>query len=335
MDSEKISPIISVIIPVYNVEQFVERSIKSICKQTLQDIEIIIVDDGSTDDSLKKCRKMARKDPRILLIESRHLGVSVAKNLGLDSANGKYVSFIDSDDWIDEDMLQYLYERAESMHAAIATCELVKEYPEGRTVEEGSHREYTADWVQVINEINFGGEFTPYLVNKLFRAELLEGIRFQPGASIGEDYGFLMKVMLKHPITVRGGECKYHYVQRSSSVSYTGYSNTRRVYHNRINYKNTYKMLCEQGKQLADGALVYYILQEMAVVISMVKAGYYDKVMAKSVQKTVRKYLKIYLAIKRVPFYLKCCALLLSIHDYLLTIPYKIIFHKARSVAYK
>lgn len=325
-------PIISVIVPIYNVKKYVEKCVQSICQQTLANIEIILIDDGSTDGSLDECRNIAKKDSRIQLIENNHQGVSIAKNRGLEIAKGKYVSFIDADDWIEKDMLQYLYERAEQYNADIVTCELSKDYPNGNSTREGSHVDKQAEWIEVINEINFNGEFTAYLVNKLFRRSLLQDICFRPGATIGEDYCFLMKVMLKQPTVSRGGACKYHYIQRGDSVSYIGYNDLKTSYRNRSNYKRTFEMLKRADSRLHEGALAYFVLQEMAVVISMVKANRYDRMMIKSVQREIRENVGTYLKINRVPFYLKGCAVLLSIHENLLIIPYKALFHKARSV---
>lgn len=331
-NEKEIRPKISVIVPVYNVMPYLRDSLDSILNQTLSDLEIILIDDGSNDGSTEICSLFAERDRRIKLIKTDHQGVSYAKNTALSVACGDYIAFVDSDDWIELDMFSYLFQLAESVHADIATCVIVKEYPNGKSVIEGNSKCYKADWIKVIDEINYGGEFNAYLVNKLFRKSLLDGITFQNSASIGEDYCFLMKVLLREPAVIRGGECKYHYRQRADSVSYTGFCNVQKSWCNRQNYYNTFQTLERYSCELADGALAYYILQEMAVPISMVKAHHYSKMMNKSVQREIRKYLMRYLSLRRVPFYLKCCAILLCVHEKLLLIPYQIIFSRARSV---
>lgn len=326
-------PIISVIVPVYNVEAYIRKSLKSIMRQSLKNIEIILIDDGSEDGSYQICREEADEDGRICVLQTKHKGVAAARNKGLEAAKGEYISFIDADDWLEEDMLEYLHRHLTAAGADIATCEFAKEYPNGKRTIQESHSSYEIQGNKVIDEINYNGEFSPFLFNKLFRRKLLEGIHFHEGVSLGEDYSFVMEVMLRYPLIVRGGECKYHYLQRPGSVSYQGYCSRRDVYRNRKNYKDTCRMLEEYDDELKNGALAYYILQEMAVIISMVKSGSFNKMLMKSVQKEVRENLQKYVEIKRVPLYLKFCAVLLSINEQLLILPYKALFHKRRSVS--
>ena len=326
----KCRPLVSVIVPVYNVDAYIEKAVDSIIKQTLQGIEIILVDDGSNDESLNICRSFAKKDKRISFIRNLHQGVSVTRNKGLEIASGKYISFIDADDWIDENMLEYLYSLAEKFRAEIAVCSIKKEYPNGKSREEVSPKTFRLDWITAINEVNYNGKMSAYLWNKLFLKELIDGIWFEEGVTIGEDYSFLMKVLQKRPSIICGNASTYHYRQRENSVSYAGFQNRTFVEKNRLNYKMTYEDLAESDAKVKDSALAYYILQEMAVVISMVKSGCYDKMVCISVQKHVKKYLFRYLRIWRVPLYLKGCALLLCIHEKLLLVPYKLFFDPIR-----
>ena len=101
---------ISVIIPVYNTEKYVEECIESVLAQTYTDFELILIDDGSEDNSREICREMGRKDDRIRLIQMEHRGVSAARNAGMDAAVGKYLFFLDSDDMIHPQLLEALYE---------------------------------------------------------------------------------------------------------------------------------------------------------------------------------------------------------------------------------
>ena len=101
--------LISVLIPVFNVERYLSRCIESVIKQTYKNIEIILIDDGSKDKSGKICDKYAKKDDRIRVIHKENEGVSVARNLGMDSANGEYIIFVDSDDWIEQQAVELLF----------------------------------------------------------------------------------------------------------------------------------------------------------------------------------------------------------------------------------
>ena len=114
--------VISVIVPVYKVEKFLDRCINSIIQQTFTNLEIILVDDGSPDRSGEICDEWKMKDKRIRVIHKENGGLSDARNKGLDVATGDYVAFIDSDDWIDPDMFQLLYDATQKYQADIAEC---------------------------------------------------------------------------------------------------------------------------------------------------------------------------------------------------------------------
>ena len=117
---------VSVVIPVYNVEKYLAQGIESVRRQTLEDIEIILVNDGSTDGSLKVCREHAAMDSRITVIDKPNGGVSSARNAGLDAASGEFVGFIDPDDWVEPEMYENLYGRAREIGAEACICNYVR-----------------------------------------------------------------------------------------------------------------------------------------------------------------------------------------------------------------
>lgn len=116
--------LISVIIPVYNVEKYLEQCLDSVINQNLQDIEIICVDDGSTDNSPSILEKFSSKDNRIKIFSKENGGQASARNLGIKKAKGKYIAFVDSDDFIKEDMFVKLYDVAENNNLDIAMCKI-------------------------------------------------------------------------------------------------------------------------------------------------------------------------------------------------------------------
>lgn len=115
-------PLISVIVPVYNVEKYLDKCVDSIVNQTYKNLEIILVDDGSPDNCPKMCDDWARKDKRIRVIHKKNGGVSSARNLGINNANGECIGFVDSDDWIEKKYIQKLYETLIQEGADIALC---------------------------------------------------------------------------------------------------------------------------------------------------------------------------------------------------------------------
>ena len=113
---------ISIIVPVYNAENYIDIALQSICGQTYPHLEIILVDDGSTDNSLAHCEEWAKKDARIIVYHQENAGASAARNKGIELATGKYIMFIDGDDWIEKNMLEVLYTEAEHHQANVACC---------------------------------------------------------------------------------------------------------------------------------------------------------------------------------------------------------------------
>lgn len=115
---------VSVIIPVYNTSLYLEKCLKSLCGQTLEDIEIICVDDGSVDNSVEILEKFAKSDKRIKIIKQKNQGQSAARNTGIKAAKGEYIGFIDSDDWADEKMFEELYKNAKKFDSDISMCNI-------------------------------------------------------------------------------------------------------------------------------------------------------------------------------------------------------------------
>ncbi len=117
---------VSVIVPVYNVEKYLEECIESLINQTLTDIEIICINDGSTDNSLKILEELQKKDNRIKIINQKNSGVSSARNNGIENATGEYIGFVDSDDWIDSDYYEKLYNTAKKYNSDIAAGDMYR-----------------------------------------------------------------------------------------------------------------------------------------------------------------------------------------------------------------
>ena len=118
---------VSIIIPVYNVQKYLRKCLDSIVNQTFKNIEIIIINDGSSDNSLNICKEYSKKDKRINIINKHNEGVSKARNTGLLYATGEYISFIDSDDWVEQNMIEELYNSITSNKADLCICNFIKE----------------------------------------------------------------------------------------------------------------------------------------------------------------------------------------------------------------
>lgn len=183
-------PIISVIVPVYKVEDYIDRCVESLVAQTLRDIEIILVDDGSPDASGKMCDEWAKKDDRIKVIHKVNGGLSDARNVGIEAAKGDYVAFIDSDDWIDSDMFETLYNAAIKHDADIAECSW-------RCIYSDRIEEETENTGAIITGTNIDalrGElqwknFKPIACNKIYdRRKIFGNVRYPVGKLHEDEY---------------------------------------------------------------------------------------------------------------------------------------------------
>lgn len=184
-NSDKIK--VSIIIPIYNARQYLEKCLDSVINQTLKDIEIILIDDGSTDSSLKICQEYAQKDNRITILAQKNQGAGAARNKGLKLAHGQYLSFLDADDIFDSNMLELMYKTAESQKTDIVICDVFHFNNKTNKIE---YFEETIkkDYIPQKNTFNYK-DFPNYIFNcfqnwtwnKLFNAKFIQNnnIKFQ------------------------------------------------------------------------------------------------------------------------------------------------------------
>lgn len=212
-------PLISIIVPVFNVEKYLEKCLISLQKQTYQNIEIILIDDGSTDGSSEICKAFCGKDSRFQYIAQENSGVSKARNKGLDIAKGEYLAFCDSDDWVDEDTYESLYNLLVSTSSDISIVSFVLEDGKDKEVVDDLSI-YTFDKKQAILEMHRGEYFQGHLCNKLIKRQLLGYVRFQEDIAIYEDMLFMWQVFHNAKKVVFQNIHKYHYVHNVNSALY-------------------------------------------------------------------------------------------------------------------
>ncbi len=209
---------ISVIVPVYNVENYLKKCIDSILNQTLEDIEIILVNDGSTDSCKEICDEYARKDNRIKVIHKPNEGLSMARNAGIREARGQYIGFVDSDDYIAWDMYEMLYQNIITYNADISICGLYNCY------KEKSIPQYDGDEFLVMNNEEAlktaleGIKFSVNAVNKLYKKELFDNIEF-PKGKLSEDAFTIPKILSISSKIVFDSVPKYYYMHREDSIT--------------------------------------------------------------------------------------------------------------------
>ena len=210
---------ISVIIPIFNAERYLEKCLTSVLTQTYNLLEIILVDDGSTDNSGEIIDEYARQDSRVIALHKENGGPSSARNMGLDAATGEWIAVVDSDDYVEPDLCEYLFDKARRYHGDLVQCGAWKEF----TQETGKKIFCPAqDLVRTAGVEDFGAEDWALLGNgnwgKLYRRSVIGGIRFDPRCVIGEDLQFNLRVLMSARNIVFGAEAKYHYVLTQGSI---------------------------------------------------------------------------------------------------------------------
>ncbi|AHM57188.1 putative glycosyltransferase EpsJ [Peptoclostridium acidaminophilum DSM 3953] len=216
-------PLISVIIPVYNAEGYIRKCLDSVIGQSYENLEIIVIDDGSTDESGNICDEYGKKDARIRVLHKGNGGVSTARNLGLKMATGKYVGFVDSDDWIEKDMYSFLVSMAEANDADVAACGyyINDDSPPMQDNEcaTQSMSQEAAIQTSFLNVSRFC--FYGALWNKLFRSDIFKGngIEFDESISVGEDMLFLSQCIMGSGKIVYSPIPKYHYACNEMGVT--------------------------------------------------------------------------------------------------------------------
>lgn len=209
--------LISIVFPMYNVERFVKKSLESIVNQSYENIEIIIVNDGSTDEGVRICRDFAIKDPRIILIEQENQGLSAARNTGLNRAKGAYVMFVDSDDWIHRDMITILYQDLVANDVEVAMCgyKKVREGDSGVSIIENKNLEVISS-KEAIQRMLLGEWWSACM--KLYHYSVFKNLRFPVGRN-NEDYAILVQVFEQCKQISYNPTALYNYLTREDSIT--------------------------------------------------------------------------------------------------------------------
>ena len=211
--------IISVIVPVFNVSEFLKQCMDSIINQSFKNIEIICVNDGSTDDSLEILESYKKKDNRVIIINQINKGLSAARNTGIDIARGKYIGFVDSDDFIHKDMLKILYENIEKHNADVSICNFSYYYNEDKDVPNAEVYDFLIDNNFEFNRLLISdGVIRNNVWTRLYKRELFDDIRFHVGR-IFEDVSFSTLLMKKINRAYYCDKVLYYYRQRDDSLS--------------------------------------------------------------------------------------------------------------------
>lgn len=245
--------LLSIIIPVYNVDLYLERCLESVLSQSYKELEVILVDDGSTDQSGDICDKFAKKDGRVNVIHKSNGGLVSARKAGLHASTGKYISYVDSDDWIEQGMYMCMMEKIVGEKADIVSTGILRDY-DGYIVEE---REKYSGMFQgnalkeikkhmIATDVFFQSNISIHIYNKIYKREIIEPVQMaiSDDISVGEDAMCVYPCILSSNRIVFLEKNFYHYCLRNNSIMGQATHNEEKY----INYLcNSLRDLCKRN----------------------------------------------------------------------------------------
>lgn len=266
---------ITVIIPVYNGENTIERCIDSVLGQTYPELEVVIVNDGSEDRTSEICQRYEKQDQRVRLLTKENAGVSAARNTGLDHASGKYVLFVDADDYIEQDMVRILYENITyEKHTGLVICGCLEEKGDEVSELKTDAKEYM-NRVELMRALVQPDSVRGFLFNKMFDLEIIRknGIRMKTDIHVCEDLLFCFEYVthIEHAVYIK--DTLYHYVFYANSASHKKYNEKK---FSVIEAFERIKKITDemQDTQLTRAVEAHYLVVVIQLFVMLKRAGY-------------------------------------------------------------
>lgn len=251
---------ISVIVPSYNVAPYLQRCVDSLISQTYSNLEIILVDDGSTDDTGELCDKIAESDSRIKVIHKKNGGLSDARNAGIDIATGEFYSFIDGDDFIEPDTYEVMMKEMENPRVSIAAGGFIVTDVQGNNrISMSPERQYLTKEEAFMDLLGGENYITQSSCNKLFRSSLFEKIRYKKGI-LNEDMEILPRLLDVSDDVVLLNKAVYHYIKKPGSITTADYSMER---YRAIEVERDIYLLCKNKYPQLQPYASFYELKSM------------------------------------------------------------------------
>lgn len=270
--------LVSIIIPVYNTEKFLGECLESIIKQNYKNIEIILIDDGSTDSSGKICMEYMEKDSRIIVIRQKNSGVSCARNRGLEIANGEFVLFVDSDDFVQKNYVKELYDKIQKYDIAICGIGRFINGKKKNSFLEQQEMNRDDLIIQTLESKFIGG----YPVNKIFKKSIIDrfNIKFNENIHIGEDMIWILEYLNHCEKGIYISEILYYYRLNDDSMLQSS------IRHKEFNKKNLEVLVVDEilrdtitfvNKDVQNALAYRYIRSDMRLLFNMITCKYADK----------------------------------------------------------
>ena len=292
------NPLISIIVPVYNADMYLPACLDSILNQTYRELEVILIDDGSVDNSGKICDEYAQKDSRIKVIHKQNGGVSKARNDGLKMASGQYIGFIDGDDTIHPEMFEALYRNLLENDVDISICDFEMVYSDKSVHSNPKDLRMRFSSHDAIKTILSGGYFQGHLCNKLFKSEVLKDIFFDEDIYVYEDILVVIKALMNSKAVFFDSTPYYHYYMRESSACHTAFTYKRYSAHTAC--ERILALITESDRENKEELIEYAYASLLLCNAVFLQKLYYDKSSRKEFCKPVRNNIKNAFAFKHI-----------------------------------
>lgn len=281
------TPLVSILLPVYCVESYLETCLNSIINQTYKNLQIVLIDDGSLDNSYKICQSFAEKDDRIEIYHQENMGVASTRNHLLEKVKGEYLLFVDSDDWLELDMIEYLIKEIQNNSSDIIVCNVVSNKIVFKTKQQNNVKAW--DQEQFISLFLRHKEINGSLWNKLIKTQLIKGLKFDPQISYGEDALFFWQILQRTNNVVVTDRKLYHYRMNDNSISHQEYG------WKKISGHKVWQQIAEETAQLwpkyKNVATANYAISDMWQIYYAALSNYKMDENIKEFQKNVRNHL--------------------------------------------
>ncbi len=301
---------LSVIVPVYNVESYVGKCVESLANQTYKDMEIIFVNDGSTDSSRKIIEDtiLQYNLMNCIIVDKENAGLPQARKTGLSKAKGQYVAFIDSDDWVDADYFEKCMGKV-SDEVDILDTGFCDECSDGRSIVHGINgKELVVAGIEAIRMIHNRKQLEHGLCNKIIKRSLFDKVAFPKGNFVGEDYIITMQLLRSVNRFKIISEPGYHYRLTTVSMSRDGFGSSKRK-----GFFAFYMMYDRVKRWYSDVSVEidnFYTTEYLAVIVSMARNMKTDAAILRFTRGFVKKHIKQYVRAQSVDFMYKCSAIM-------------------------
>ena len=297
---------VSILVPCYNVEKYIKQCLDSIIHQTYTNLQIVLVDDGSSDNTLNILNDYALQDSRIEVYHQENQGVATARNVLLSKIKGDFFLFVDSDDWIELDMIEFLVGKVKETKADVITC--------GNVINDNPvSSEYNQKILlrnEAIERFLYHIEFRGSLCNKLVNSSLLHNCKFHCGISLGEDALFCWHFLQYANKVLFTNRQLYHYRMNNDSICHSSFGPKKLSAH------IAWEQICDETTkwwpQYLQIAQARHCIEDVLLLRDAAHSGYKNKNDIRILQKSISKLLPMLFQVNITTFRMKCYAILIS-----------------------